>query len=126
MEMKKKTRADLILIAALLAVSLCALGLFFLLSEEGAYVVATVGGEEFCRLPLSQNTEVRIPSASGGYNLLVVEDGCAYVREASCPDGICVAHHPISMTGETIQCRPNQVAIYVEGGTESDGLDVIS
>ena len=124
--MKKKTRADLILIAAFLIVSLTALGLFFLLGEEGAYVVVTVNGEEFCRLPLNENTEIRIPSRAGGYNLLVIEDGHAYVREASCPDGVCAAHFPISLTGESILCKPNWVAIYVEGGEESDGLDVIS
>ncbi|MBO5109103.1 MAG: NusG domain II-containing protein [Clostridia bacterium] len=124
--MKKKTRADVILVSVLLAVSLIALGLFFLMGEEGSYVVVTVGGEEYCRLPLSQNAEIRIPSHEGGYNLLIIEDGRAYVREASCPDGICAAHRPISRTGESILCKPNQVAIWVEGGAESDGLDVIS
>ena len=124
--MKKKTRADLILIATLLTVSLVAFGLFFLLGEEGTYVVATVGGEEFCRLPLNENAEVCIPSREGGYNLLVIEDGRAYVREASCPDGVCAAHFPISLTGESILCKPNWVAIYVDGGEESDGFDVIS
>lgn len=123
--MKKKTRADLLLVACLLTVALAALGLFYLVGEEGDTVMVTVNGVEFGRYPLSENAEVRIPSEAGGYNLLVIEGGRAYVREASCPDGICAAHHPISRVGESILCKPNRVAVWIEGD-DSDGLDVIA
>ena len=124
--MRKKIRADLILIAVLLLVSATALALFLFTGEEGAYVVVTVDGAEYGRFPLNENAEIRIPSEAGGYNLLQIEDGEARVCEASCPDGICAAHRPISRVGESILCLPNRVAVRVESESNDDGLDVIS
>lgn len=121
----RKRRADLALILILLAVSFTALGLFLLLGEQGAVAVVTVDGVEVGRYPLSESREVVIPSEGGGYNLLVLGEGQAYVREASCPDGLCAAHRPVSRTGESILCLPNRVAIRVEGGSQEE-VDVIS
>ena len=125
---KRKLRADLILIAAITAVALTALGLFWLLGEPGAWAVVTVGGVEVGRYPLNEDREIVITPKEGSYNLLVIEAGEAYIREASCPGGQddrCTLHRPISRTGETIFCAPHMVAVRVEGQSKEE-VDVIS
>lgn len=115
-----KKHADLVLIASLLLISLVALGLWNLTRVPGDAAVVTLDGKEIGRYPLSRDAEVRIESDGGNYNVLVIRDGCASVREASCPDGICAEHAPISRDGETILCLPHRVAIHVEGAAENE------
>lgn len=110
--MKKR---DFILIAVLLAVS--ALGLLFVLlfRADGARVVVKVDGAEVCEYSLYENGSFTL---NGGTNILVIEDGCAYLSDASCPDHLCVKQGRISKTGQTITCLPNKLTVTVYGAKE--------
>ena len=70
----------------------------------------TVDGKFYGEYSLEQNRTVEIKTENG-YNILVIENGTAYVKDASCPDGICVNHRPISKSGESIICLPNKVVV---------------
>lgn len=112
----KKLRNDLIFIGVLLT-ALVLIGLaFFLLRAEGDRVVVTVNGEEFGVYALSEETVVDIRTGENGeqLNRLVVRNGEAVVETATCPDGICAAHKPISRDGESIVCLPHKVVVTVE------------
>ena len=78
--------------------------------------MVTVDGQFYGEYALNENQTVEIVTEKGR-NLLVIENGKAYVSEASCPDGICAAHRPISFKGQSIICLPNKVVIEVQ--TES-------
>ncbi len=125
-EKKKRTIRDVILIAALLAVT----GVLFLVLRasgsgkeiEGPCAVVTIGGEEVGRFPLSEPGTFIL---NGGTNTLVVQDGVAYMEEAKCPDKICMAMGKISRNGEFIACLPNQLLVVIEDG-ESSGVDARS
>lgn len=122
----RKFRNDLIFTVALLVLA-SAVGLsFFFLRGEGNTVSVTVDGVLFGSYPLSQDTEVEIRTGVDGenVNLLVIRDGKASVTHASCPDGICAAHRPISRNGESIVCLPHRVAITIST-VETDGPDII-
>ena len=67
-----------------------------------------------------------IESEGGGYNLLVIKGGEAYISEASCPDGICSSHRPIKHEGRTIVCLPNKVVITVVGQSSEPPVDAVS
>lgn len=115
--MKNKTlRNDLILVGVLLGVLLLAGAVWFLLQNEGDSVVVTVNGQVHATYPLNRDTEVDILTGESQeqFNRLVIKDGKAYVQSASCPDGICASHKPISREGESIICLPNKVVISVE------------
>lgn len=120
----RKAKNDVILIAALLLLAAIAALALLLLRTPGDTVTVTVDGTLFGEYPLSEDRTVQITSA-GGYNLLVIEDGRAYVREASCPDGICAAHRPIGHNGESIICLPNKVVVEVHAQSE-DRPDIIA
>ena len=74
------------------------------------------------RLALDEDCEHVIPSDNGGYNTVTVKDGKIFVSAASCPDGICRDHRPISTTNESIICLPNRLTVYVV--SQDDNADV--
>ena len=123
---KKRLRADILLIAALLLISG---GLFLyraLHRSAGAMAVLYVDGERTAAYPLSEERELCIPSRDGSsYNILVIRDGRADVTEAGCPDKTCVHMHAISHNGETIICLPNRLVVQIEG-EEGSGVDLVS
>lgn len=120
-----RLRNDIIFIAALLTV-VSAVGLFyFFFRGEGDTVDVSLDGKALGSYSLSEDRTVEIKS-EGGYNILVIKDGEAYVSEASCPDGICSAHKPISRDGESIICLPNKVVVSVSQRDTENTPDIIS
>lgn len=112
----RKFKNDLILIAAILAV-VAILALILFLRGEGTTVRIELDGRVIGSYSLAVDREVEILSGENGEekNLLVIRDGKAYVSSATCPDGICANHRPISRVGESIVCLPHGVVITVIG-----------
>lgn len=131
-EKKKKIRNDIIFIVALLLV-LTAIGACLLIfKKDGNIVEVTVDGELYGAYSLDKNQTIEIKTENG-YNILVIEDGKAYISEASCPDGVCSSHNPIpSWFSDSIICLPNKVVVelgYTESQDSDDnggGLDITS
>lgn len=91
----------------------------FFPKSQGAMVSVAVDGDEVCSLPLSRDGQYPI-SGYGGFSLtLVIQEGRAYVVEATCPDLICQNHSPISKSGQQIVCLPGRIMITVSGGEDA-------
>ena len=114
---KKKIVADMILVAALLLIGLSVFLIGALLREDGAFAVVYIGGERVAEYALDTDGEHEL---NGGTNILVIEGGRAYMRTASCPDGLCVNQGRISRTGERIVCLPSRVMVEIVGA--DDGI----
>ena len=84
----KKNRNDFVLILVLLAVILIG----FLVEEIDTW----------------------IDGYQGGQNHLVIQDGCARIEEADCPDKLCVKQGTVSESGESLVCLPNRVVVAVK------------
>ena len=122
----RKAKNDIILILSLVLLALAVGAALLLFKPEGDVVSVSVDGEVIAEYSLSEDVEVEIET-DGGYNLLVIEGGRARVERASCPDGICAAHRPISQDGASIICLPNRVVIEVHASYAADGApDVIN
>ena len=117
--MKKR---DIILIASILAIAIALFLIVELTKEEGAGVTVKVDGVKIAEYSLSANGTYPL---NGGTNILVIENGKAYLTDANCPDKLCVHQGKISMTGETITCLPNKLTVTVYGGEDS-GVDLVS
>lgn len=115
------------IVILLLAVSLLGLGLW-LFRTEGDTVTLTVDGELMGTYSLAQDRTVEIVTGEQNdrYNVLIIRDGEAYVAEASCPDGICAAHRPISRRGESIVCLPHRVVITVRTSENTPTPDIVA
>lgn len=124
--MEKKRRNDLILIAVLLAVAALGLMYLFLLRKSGDTVRVTVNGELYGVYSLAEPLTEDILTGEDRLNRLVIRDGKAYVERATCPDGICAAHHPIFRDGESIICLPHGVVVTVITENASDSPDIVA
>ncbi len=112
---------DIILIGAVLLVAIVTALVVFLSGETGAYVVVRVDGEEVGKYSLSQDGEY---SLNGGTNILIIENGAAYLIEANCPDHLCIKQGKINKNGQTITCLPNKLTVTVYG--EDNDVDLVS
>lgn len=120
MQEKKRWRMDALLLAVLLLATLALYLAFGRGQDDGVNVVVSVGGEIVARYPLSRDG---VYSLNDGSNILVVEGGSAWIREADCPDQICVLLGKIDRSGQLIVCLPNSLIVYIEGGEETlDGV----
>lgn len=117
-------KKEILAVLILLALSILGLLLLRLFSPEGAYVSVTVNGEETERISLASDGVYEL---NGGTNLLVIQDGCAYMREASCPDGLCIKQGRIHLNGQSLVCLPNRLVVTVKDGQKDTmGVDIVS
>lgn len=112
MSNKKQAIFAISLITTLLVVSFAVYFIIEAMREDGAYVRVSVDGEAVAEYSLSKDGEYEI---NGGTNILVIENKNAYMKYASCPDGLCKNQGKIHLTGERIVCLPNRVFVEVFG-----------
>ena len=112
---KKKIIYDIILGAALLLVALSAFLFVELSRDAGSIVTVEINGEPFASYPLGEDGRYEL---SGGKNVLVIENGRAYMESADCPDKVCVRTGKISRVGEQIVCLPNRTLVRIVGEDE--------
>lgn len=115
--MKKR---DFVLIGVILAVALILFAVVELSKEEGAYVLVRVDGTKVARYSLSDDGEY---SLNGGTNILKIENGEAWMKEADCPtlgSTRCTNQGKISRTLETITCQYNNISVVVYGAESGD------
>lgn len=77
--------------------------------KTAAQLQIQIDGQTVASYDLTQNTDVIITGANGGTNHLIIEDGTAWISEASCPDKVCVHQGRIEMNGQIIVCLPNRM-----------------
>ncbi len=108
---KRRLIYDAILALTLLVAGLFALLLFRSCAAVGDTVSVSVDGEMVGEYSLLEDG---IYPLNDGTNILVIECGEAYLKDATCPDRICVNRGKISHVGESIICLPNKVVVTVE------------
>ncbi len=121
----KKLCSDIILIGVLLIVGLSVLLVMFFTREEGSTVVVYVDAERVAEYSLSVDGVYYL---NNGTNTLVIENGEAYMRDATCPDKFskngCVNTGKISFVGQKIICLPNKIIVEIVGEREENITDV--
>lgn len=122
----KLRKADLILLAVVLALGAVLAAVLLLRSSGGGMAQVRVAGVVTASYPLDEDASYTITGANGGTNLLVIEDGSARIEEASCPDGVCVHTGRVHRDGQSIVCLPNQVVVEIvsESAENSSGVDI--
>lgn len=109
------SRADVIVLAALLLVGL---GLWILprVLPQGNALVAevTVGGETVMELDLQTATDRKTYTLENGV-VLVAENHTVAFLSADCPDKVCVNTGALSRAGEVAACVPTGTVVTVKG-----------
>ncbi len=112
-------RNDIILISVILFLSLVFTVVLYKGSKKGDRVTVYVDGSMTGEYLLESGNIIDIEGYNGGHNTLTVENGYAYMSDASCPDKLCMHQGRISGEGQMIVCLPNRVIIKVEKDEES-------
>ena len=119
--MKEKSRfqkKDVIIILSLVIFAALSFILIYLvLPKTGDKVVITVNGEEYGTYPLSVDKEIEIKQKDKT-NIIVIENGEVYMKEADCPDKLCIKMGKKSKGGQSIICLPNKISAEVITGED--------
>ena len=112
-------KKEIIIIATLLLSSVISLLFINVFSKRGEYAEVSVNGEIVALYRLDTDGKYTLLD---GKNVLIIENGYAYMSDADCPDHSCIKIGRISKTGESIVCLPNRISVIIRG---SSGPDII-
>ncbi len=101
---------DVILIFAVVLAAVLIAFFLNLTKTQGDWVVITSEGEEYMRLPLSEDIQVSVKDK----NKIKIENGEVFVYWADCPDKLCVKQGKTKSNIKSIVCLPNQMTIKIE------------
>ncbi len=115
-------KRDLIFLALIIVIGAVGMAVwFFSTRSDAACAVITVNGEEYGSYSLSDDQVIEIEDEDGHVtNIAVIENGEVYMKEADCPDQLCVDQGKKSRDGASIVCLPNKVVITVENADDSE------
>ena len=121
---ERNVKNDIILTASILIVAVLVFFIIGLITKNGNYVEVKKNGEIIGKYSLAENRRVEIKDENG-YNLLIIEDGKAFISEASCPDKLCVNQGKVSTNGKALVCLPNKTVITVYSDDDGE-VDFVS
>lgn len=107
------TGTDVVILILLVVAGITGYIAFKRSMKHGGNVNVRVDGKLVRTVSLDDDGEYRIDGSDSGYNILVVKNGSAYVKEADCPDRLCVKQGKVSGEGETVICLPHKVVIEI-------------
>ena len=136
-EIIKKHKWDIIIISVILLVAIIYLSFVLIFRQDGATVTVTVGEVEIGTYPLNKNATYEIHGmilhsdgslsvSDGVTNVLVIENGEAFIRSATCNGQQCVKEGRIKYVGQAIICAHHRVKIAVNGDRSDGGVDLVS
>ena len=124
--MKKFGVNDIKVLLILAGLGVVFLGVYFLYPrEQASLVMISVDGETVGTYDLNVNQTIPIFVKGQETNVLEISRGQAFMKEADCPDHLCMKQGKISHKGETIVCLPNRVVIEVESN-QGSGFDSVA
>lgn len=103
---------DVVLFLAIIILSIAAIVYTRSNLKAGVRVQISVDGNVVEEFPVDEDKSYEVIT-DAGTNLVLIEKGRVYVKEADCPDKVCVNHNPISSSGETIICLPHKLVIEI-------------
>ena len=109
-------KADFVVLFGILALGILMLFAGRLFGQEGDTVIITKDGKVFGEYSLYEHAEIPV----GDANTVKIEDGCAYMLSATCPDKLCIRQGKAQNSSKKIICLPNKVTIEVTKKSEID------
>lgn len=117
-------KKDVRLLLGVIVISVLLLILFqFMRKESGEQVEILIDGKVYGNYSLLEDQTIEVETLLGN-NVVVIENGIAYMREADCPDQYCVQHKPISKMHETIVCLPHKLVVQMTGKEEKQDMEI--
>lgn len=113
-------RNDFFLLAGIIFFASILYLIFWLNSDNGSRVIVSVDGKDVATYLLSDDGEYFINGTNGLTDVLVIRNGFAYMKEAACPDKLCIKQGHINKTGQSIVCLPARIVVVVQSDLNSE------
>ncbi|MBE5959561.1 MAG: NusG domain II-containing protein [Lachnospiraceae bacterium] len=122
---KKINKFEIGIWIAIISITVLLVCAYYFTSKSGEYVQVKIDGKVTSKYSLKENGTY--PIIGSGENILVIDEGEAYIKEANCPDKLCVKQGRIKRVGQSLICLPNKVVVeVVEANQDSEsGVDAI-
>ena len=91
------------------------------IQPKNSTALITVDGKEAKKIDLTKDQEFDI-NTQYGTNSILVKDGKIYMKDASCPDKLCVRHGKLQNKYDAIVCLPNKVIVEYKNGADVDAV----
>jgi len=116
------TKIDKLVIVLIVLAALISLPLVINASSgsQGHTIIVLKSGKRIASYNLNDERQVKITGSYGGYCLLKIKDGQAFISESTCPIKICQKQGRISETGRSIICAPMRLMFEImseQGGS---------
>lgn len=107
-----KNRKIMIAAAMIFLVSAC-ISVFILRRSDKQTVEIVQDGAVLYTIDLNrtEDQEIRVPAADGGYNLIVINSGTICISEADCPDQTCVKMGALRSDYLPLVCLPHRLIV---------------
>lgn len=93
-------------------------------NSEKEIVVMSVDGKVEREIVLSKDGDYGIVDDNGAYNIINIKDGVAKMKDANCPDKLCMHQGHISKNGESIVCLPHGLIVEIKSKKNPE-VDII-
>lgn len=119
----KTHKKEIIILFGILLIGILAFVIIQFTSKTANTAIIQVDNQTVGEYDLNENQIIPIKGTNGLVELEIF-DGTCFVKNASCPDKLCIHQGPISHTNEKIVCLPNKTVISIENDKESkiDGV----
>lgn len=116
----KRLEVLIILITLALAGIIQGINHYIINNDSGKYVNIYKDGKLYTSLKINESKTIVIKDKED-YNIVVVENGKVYMKDANCKDKVCVNSGIITGAGQSIICLPHKIVVEITG--ERKGID---
>lgn len=114
----KKHKFDIIVAAVLILTAVISYIIVSVVnSEKAGKIEVVIDGRTEYTYPLDKDGEYDIENDKF-INVIVVKDGRVSMKEADCPDKLCVKQGTISKNGQSIICLPHKLVVKITSDKE--------
>lgn len=114
---------DILLIGGIIIIAAALFFIFNINKGGGTEAIIYQYGVEYDRKPIDYSGEVIVEGRSGEKNVIEFKDGKVHMKDANCPDGLCISQGEAYQNRDMIVCLPNEVYIEIVADGEESFFD---
>ena len=113
-------KSDIYLILVLVIIGIVGYATVKMFSASGKAVYINVDGNIIGQYDLYSTNTIEIKNSDKISNVIVIDNGYVYMKEADCPDKVCINQGRISNNTQSICCAPNRLIITIDSNEKGE------
>lgn len=113
-------KSDIYLILVLVVIGIAGCTTVKMFSATGNVVYINVDGNNIGQYDLYSTDTIEIKKSDKVTNVIVIDNGYVYMKEADCPDKVCINQGRICENTQSICCAPNKLIITIDSNEKGE------